>query len=131
MMALTWALVIAVVSCFKKSENFLDRCGFGTKKNLISLVIVTKKKFNRHCRNLILVERFLHHVSFSLLIRLLVDYIFVFERNVEGSWMALLMRSRRIRQLCLIFERNKAIKERRHFTFLDVRSYHVLSVHCF
>ena len=45
--------------------------------------------------------------------------------------MALLMRSRRIRQLCLIFERNKAIKERRHFTFLDVRSYHVLSVHCF
>ena len=27
-----------VVSCFKKSENFLDRYGFGTKKNLISLV---------------------------------------------------------------------------------------------
>ena len=87
-------------SCFlhfiSNSSVILSVCFF-LRGFLDRQLIITEKKFNRHYRKLILVEKFFHHVPFSLILKLLIYYIFVFETNVEGSWMVLFMTSRRIR----------------------------------
>ena len=87
-------------SCFlhfiSNSSVILSVCFF-LRGFLDRQLIITEKKFNRHNRKLILVEKFFHHVPFSLILKLLIYYIFVFETNVEGSWMVLFMTSRRIR----------------------------------
>lgn len=82
---------------FKLFGNSVRRVFFFLRGFLNRQLIITEKKFNRHHRKLILVGKFFHHVPFSLILKLLIYYRFVFETNFEGSWMVLFMRSRRIR----------------------------------
>lgn len=82
---------------FKLFGNSVRRVFFFLRGFLNRQLIITEKKFNRHHRKLILVGKFFHHVPFSLILKLLIYYRFVFKTNFEGSWMVLFMRSRRIR----------------------------------
>ena len=72
---------------FKLFSDSVGQVFFFLRDFLDRQLTVTEKKFNRHCLKLILVENFFHHVLFSLILKLSIHYIFVFETNVEGSWM--------------------------------------------
>ena len=75
---------------FKLFGDSVGQVFFFLRGFLDRQLIITEKKFNRHCRKLSLLEIFFHHVPFSLMLKLLIYDVFVFETNVEGSWMAFL-----------------------------------------